>query len=221
MKNCLILDRAHGINVGGKCAPDKSFYEWQWSQLFNSHIYDVLSSMKLGFDIYAPTLNSDKEPGLSNRVRMYNKIAKGYDNTIMISAHVNAYGEGWTTASGFSFFTSRGETKADEYATLIGNIYHQCLPDEKMRFDFGLSRGEHKRDLDKEANFTVLFGSKIVKPNYEGILIEHGFMNNKQDLAKLKTDVFNRKLEDALITSILKIFNGLGDVNLLDEIIIK
>lgn len=210
----LILDPAHGRDVPGKRSPDGSHEEWKWSrQRIRSIFYDFETSAK-GFDVAVPYLSFEQEPGLSQRVDYYNYLASRYQTTIMISLHNDAFGEGWTSPRGFTIFTSRGDTAADEYATAIGMELKRMLPNERWRWDFGLSRDEITRDLDREANFTVLAGYRkngIWSPaKYDGILIENLFMTNQEDLAKLKDDKWNQRLEEAYFLAIMKLMADLG-----------
>lgn len=210
----LIWDPAHGKDVPGKRSPDGSHEEWRWSRERIRSIFYDLESAKKQFDVAVPYLSFDNEPGLSQRVDYYNYLAEQYKTTIMISLHNDAYGTGWTSPQGFTIFTSRGDTAADDYATTIGIELKRMLPDERWRWDFGLSEGEITRDLDREANFTVLAGYRkngIWHPTkYDGILIENLFMTNQKDLAKLKDDQWNSRLEEAYFLAIMKLMCDLG-----------
>lgn len=210
----LILDPAHGKDVPGKESPDGTHQEWKWSrQRIHSIFYDLENAAK-GFDVAVPYLRFDNEPGLRQRVDYYNYLADQYKISIMISLHNDAFGNTWTTPRGFTIFTSRGDTDADLYATAIGTELKRMLPDERWRFDYGLSRDEVKRDLDREANFTVLAGYREGQEwrptRYDGILIENLFMTNRDDLKNLKDDKWNQDLEAAYFLAIMKLMADLG-----------
>jgi N-acetylmuramoyl-L-alanine amidase len=214
MTALLILDPAHGKDVPGKRSPDGKHEEWKWSrQRISSIFYDLETAAK-GFDVAVPYLRFDNEPGLRQRVDYYNYLADQYDTTIMISLHNDAFGQGWTTPQGFTIFTSRGDTMADQYATTIGLEMKRMLPDERWRFDYGLGPDEIARDLDREANFAVLAGYKIENrwepTRYDGILIENLFMSNPQDVDKLQSDKWNQRLEEVYFLAIMKLMADLG-----------
>lgn len=217
----LILDPAHGEDTPGKRSPDGIHREWQWSRArIHSIFYDFENAAK-GFDVAIPFLSHKKEPGLRVRVDTYNQMAGQYKRTIMLSLHNDAFGDTWSQPHGFTIFTSRGETDADQYATTLGMEMKRLMPEEKWRFDFGLSKDELVKDLDREANFTVLAGYRTdpTKPatpenwtptKYDGILIENNFMTNRGDIDKLMDPKWNARLESVYFAAIMKLMHGLG-----------
>lgn len=198
----IIFDRAHGIDVAGKRSPDNSLIEWEWSQKFIKIVMERL----INYDVpsICPYIKYDREPGLSHRVETYNALIGKYGESIVISPHVNAApGTGWINgASGFEIWTSRGQDKSDGYADIFLSEIHGVFPEIKIRTD------KTDGDLDKEANFTVLWGYKvnktIIKAKYSAVLVENLFMTSQQDVAKLKDEYFNERLADAYVISILK-----------------
>ncbi len=220
----LILDPAHGNDVPGKRSPDGTHEEWKWSRARIRNIFYDLEKAAKGFDVSIPFLSHNEEPGINTRVDYYNYLSDQYMRSIMISLHNDAYPD--PGPNGFTIFTSRGDTDADIYATEIGIEMKRLLPQERWRFDFGLSRDEVTRDLDREANFGVLAGyrkSGVWTPTrYDGILIENNFMTNPGDLAKLKDQQWNEDLELAYFTAIMKLMHGLGRApEMLPEAVIR
>jgi len=149
-------------------------------------------------------------------------LTSQYEMTFMISLHADAFGKDgeWNSPKGTTIFTSRGETRADKLANELGNAIKMAQPEDEYRFDFGLSRGEKIRDLDREANFTVIYGYRLdfrkpfsgenfVPVKYNGVLIENGFMTNKEDVEKLLSDEWNRERENGIILGIMNFFNSL------------
>ena len=80
--------------------------------------------------------------------------------------HGNASGVG--KAHGIEIFTSKGQTKSDELATIVFNSIVDFFPDEKYRMD-KWSDG----DVDKEANYYVLKNTKM-----PAMLLEMWFFEN-------------------------------------------
>lgn len=192
MKILLILDVAHGKDVAGKRSPDGVFLEYKWSRELCSGIMKGLTSTY--FDVLCPFLENENEPGISKRRKYYEGLAKNYDRTVVISFHVDAYGDGskwYNTITGFSFWTTKGETLADKIATFIGTSFHdKFFRDEKFRFAYWLTEKEKNKDLDWEANFGVINSEK-----YNGILVEHNFQTNYNDVYnKLLVPAWNQDL---------------------------
>lgn len=189
----IILDAAHGEDVAGKCSPDKSHYEWQWSRKIIGMLMNKLPDLGFKVEITNP---SKKEIGLSKRKENANSVLlpdPGHSKKLLISLHNNAAGDGskWTEAEGYELYTSRGSTISDKYAEIF--IKH-------LREDFkGIIGIRERIDPLKEANFTVLMG------NYGAILIEWLFMDNKEDLERLKDDNCNYMLVSSLIKALIDI----------------
>ncbi len=186
----IILDPAHGIETPGKRSPDGRFREYKWSREIVNRISSKLK--KLNIDC-AITVMEDSEPGLKERVRRTNKLSSEVNNdAIFISIHCNASGNGtkWMNAGGFSVWTSRGKTKADEYAEIIYNEFDKSFPDIPLRSDF--SDG----DPDFESNFTVLMCS------VPAVLLEVLFQDNKKDVEILESEGFKETFCECIITSI-------------------
>lgn len=221
MRYALILDRAHGKNVPGKQSPDGKFKEWEWSRDTIEGIIQAFGTMALPFQIFAPTLYKENEPGLSTRVSMYNHfIRTNFDRVLCLSIHVDYFDPDktdkrkWWDGTGFSFFTSRENNYADTLANIMGDIFQRDMPDEQMRFN-------GPGDVSKDKNFTVIAGTKYVKPLYHGILVENLFMNNKDDIKKLTDPEWNTNLQRVYMFAILEMFRNMGCSTILPEITAK
>jgi len=114
------------------------------------------------------------------RCRLANDLYRYYKvkyNCLYLSLHSNA-GKG----TGVEVFTTRGQTKSDEYAT----IWIDCLEDEFPEFKFrkDLSDG----DADKEADFYVLRNTFM-----PAVLGEFLFFDNYLDWQHLQShDIMTR-----------------------------
>jgi N-acetylmuramoyl-L-alanine amidase len=189
MKNiAIILDAAHGVNVSGKCSPDKSHYEWKWSRT----VCDMLEILLIekGYKTYRTSLG-DLEPGLSKRVKAAEDVKE--PKKLLISIHNNAAGDGtqWKNAHGVEIWTTPGNTKSDIAATEIMNNIARNFPKIAVRSDYA------DGDIDKEANFTVLTGK-----GYSAVLLEWLFQDSKEDLAIIKDLASINKLCYSLVQSI-------------------
>lgn len=192
MKNLtIILDAAHGINVPGKCSPDGTHREWQWSR---ERVKDLKARLELlGYTVHL-TVPEDAEPGLPQRVARANAIQG--KNKLLISLHNNAAGMGqeWMKATGYSIYTTKGKTKSDMCAEMMLKDLRDEFPELRGRFD------TTDGDLDNEAKFTVLTGS-----SYMAVLIEWMFQDNKLDLSIIKSTEYNRRFCACLVRSIEKL----------------
>ena len=110
------VDNGHGNNTAGKRSPDGKFMEYSYTREIAAKVVDGLR--KLGYDarLLVPELY---DVSLAERVRRVNATCQslGKSNVILLSIHVNAASNGqWSTARGWSCYTSRGQTKSDVIA---------------------------------------------------------------------------------------------------------
>lgn len=189
MNKYIIIDAGHGNNSPGKRSPiwkdGKQLFEWE----FNRDIATRIAHKLAAAGIRSRLLVTEKEDiQLSERCRRINNICRmhGKDNCILISIHANAGG-----GTGFEVFTSPGNTKADEYATIMLDTLKYSFPKEKIRTDY--SDG----DADKEARFYMLQKSQC-----PAILTENLFMDNETDCRKLMDDDFREQIAEAHVRAI-------------------
>lgn len=189
MSKFIIIDAGHGNNSPGKRSPiwkdGKQLFEWE----FNRDIAERIAHKLAYVGIRSRLLVTEKEDiQLSERCRRVNNICRmhGANNCILISIHSNAGG-----GTGFEVFTSPGNTKADEYATIMLDTLKYSFPKEKIRTDY--SDG----DADKEARFYMLQKSQC-----PAILTENLFMDNERDCRKLMDDNFREQIADAHVRAI-------------------
>ena len=185
----IIIDAGHGNNSPGKRSPiwkdGKQLFEWE----FNRDIATRIANKLAYAGIRSRLLVTEKEDiQLSERCRRVNNICRihGKENCILISIHANAGG-----GTGLEVFTSPGNTKADEYATIMLDTLKYSFPKEKIRTDY--SDG----DADKEARFYMLQKSQC-----PAILTENLFMDNETDCRKLMDDDFREQIAEAHVRAI-------------------
>ena len=116
-----------------------------------------------------------------------NKLRKEIND---VSIHCNAAGNGeWMNARGWSAYTTKGKTKADELANRMYDAAACFITGQKIRRDY--SDG----DPDWEENFYILSKTKC-----PAVLTENFFMDNKEDIAYLtsmegKQNIVNTHVE--------------------------
>jgi N-acetylmuramoyl-L-alanine amidase len=181
-KRSIILDMAHGVDTPGKCSPDRSFFEWEWSRQILYKVKENLEAIGVTVHLSNP---KPTEVGLIARRNFMNSIPFP---SFVLSLHSNAAGMGdkWMNARNASIWTTRGVTNSDKYATMIQQKLEKDIPEMKWRKDI------QDGDPDYEENFTVLTSKHI------SILIEWGFMDNREDLALIKDETIKAKLVQSL-----------------------
>ena len=188
----VIIDRAHGENVAGKCSPDAAkglkdspyyYYEWQWSSIICAKLAKRLKND--GFRVeFTVDPKEKREPGLRERAKVTNKIINDNPdvNWIFISMHSNAAGDGynWSNATGYSIWTTKLENNSDILADCIIKRAEEALPLYKKHIRKNMNA---YLKTDYESNFYV-----IKAANCPAVLAENWFHTTKSDVAWLKSE---------------------------------
>ena len=167
----ILLDPGHGIETPGKRSPDGKFLEYQYNRIIASRV--TANLVDCGYDVQLLVPEISDVP-LAERCRRVNSwcLLHGKQNAVLVSIHVNAYGNGseWTKPHGWSIYTSKGKTAADALATCIFEAAKKYLPDMQMRTD------NSDGDPDFEEGFYLLRHTLC-----PAVLSENGFMTNEQE----------------------------------------
>lgn len=195
MKNLVvILDNGHGKDTPGKCTPDKSLYEWQWTR----EIVAMLCERLYGLEHVQTVILTPEEHDvpLKERVRRVNTIyhdakIEGKE-CLLISIHINAAGHGtWKNASGWSVWVSKNASeKSKQFAQIA---YRESV-------SMGL---QGNRVVPEEqywtSNFYILKNTPC-----PAVLTENLFQDNHDDVAFLKSDEGKEKIVDLHFNAVKK-----------------
>lgn len=190
----ILIDNGHGQSTPGKRSPDGRFLEFQFNRTIAKQIVDDLRDRGYDAELLVP---EDDDVPLKDRCKRVNDIVarEGKQNVILISIHANAFGNGkeWTSPSGWSVYTSKGQTKADDLAEQLAKAAIKNLPQMKMRAE------KSDGDLDYEENFYILKHTSC-----PAVLTENGFYTNKEDLAILESREGRRAITDLHVEGIVE-----------------
>lgn len=180
-----LLDNGHGKETAGKRSPvwpdGSQLFEWSFNRDMVARI--KARAVKAGL-LVVELVPESEDVSLAERVTRANRWHDATNaRAVLISIHANAGG-----GTGFEVYTSRGRTKADNYASVIYNALKTAFPEQKMRSD--MSDG----DEDKEADFYILRNTRC-----PAILCENLFMDNYTDCRLLLQEDFREKLADAYV----------------------
>ena len=114
-------------------------------------------------------------------------------NVILVSIHVNAAGNDskWMTATGWSCYTSKGQTQSDKLAECLYEAAIKNFPGKRIRTD------KSDGDPDWEESFYIL--RKTLCP---AVLTENFFMDNHSDLVYLKSRAGKQAIIDTHVEGI-------------------
>lgn len=174
----IFIDNGHGQETAGKRSPDGQFIEYFYNRIVARRVTAKLQALGLDAELLVPEEN---DISLAERCRRVNAWCKvhGKENAICVSIHFNAYGNGsgWTSPSGWSIYTSVGNTAADRLADCIAKAAAVHLSSMKLRGEW--SDG----DIDYEEGFYILKHTMC-----SAVLTENGFMTNEQECRWLMTE---------------------------------
>ena len=199
----VLVDSGHGSNTPGKGSPYSlsgvkpalKFKEWEWTR----EVADMLVSALKECGIDAERLVTETyDVSLIERVKRVNEECKRHDknNVILISIHNNALGMGdaWhNNATGWSAWTSVGQTKSDILADYLYEAAKINFPDRKLRAD------KSDNDNDCESQFYIL--QKTLCP---AVLTENFFMTAESDVKYLLSDEGKEAIVKTHVEGIMK-----------------
>lgn len=159
----IVLDAGHGPNTLGKRTPDGRLKEFQ----FNVRVAEEAKKLLVtdGHTILF-THEKDNDVPLAERVKLANRLRAD----LFVSIHANAYGTSFNSANGIETYTYTNPLPASKK---LASFVHQSLL---------LATGRKDRGV-KKANFFIL--RETVMP---AILIECGFMTNREEAALLESE---------------------------------
>lgn len=186
----ILIDNGHGENTPGKRSPDGSFREYKWCREVANMVCDLLQAEGYKAKLLVP---EKTDISLNERCKRANKYNK--NDTLLVSIHNNAAGNGqnWAKARGWAVYTTRGITAADRLAEAV---YQRAKAAFKKPLTVRTySNAQYGHDF--EADFYILLHSYC-----PAILIENFFMDNKEDVAYLKTEKAKATCAEVIVAGI-------------------
>ncbi|MBR2016419.1 MAG: N-acetylmuramoyl-L-alanine amidase [Prevotella sp.] len=193
-KLCVILDNGHGKDTPGKCSPDRSLYEWQWTRDIACGLYQRLLEEGIEAQLLVP---EQTDIPLSARVARENQTTteakRAGKETCLISVHINAAGgDGkWKSARGFSCWIAQSASpKSKQLAQLL---YAEAEAREL----------QGNRSVPAEKYWVAPFYI-TTHSSCPAVLTENLFQDNKEDVAFLLSDAGKQTIIDLHVQAIKK-----------------
>lgn len=174
----IAIDAGHGSNTAGKRTPD-GFKEHWINVLCATYCEQALK--RCGFETVRVGWNDmissdDVDVSLTNR----QKLVKNTGCNASVSFHANAYGSGWNSAKGVETFYHSNASKAAD-SLMLAKLVQKRLIEGTTQVNRGV-----KKDALAMCNAKAM-GTQA------SVLVEIGFMTNKEEAALMKTDAFCRE----------------------------
>ena len=195
----ILIDNGHGLMTPGKRSPDGQFREAFYTREIAKRTVADLTDRGVTAQLLVP--EEDDIP-LSERVRRINAHCNtlGKSHVILISIHVNAAGNGtkWLNATGWSCYTSKGQTTSDRIAECFYEAAKKNFPGRRIRTDYS------DNDPDWEENYYILRHSLC-----PAVLTENFFMDNHSDLEYLQSRTGKQAIIDTHVEAITEYLSSL------------
>ena len=179
----IVIDAGHGPETPGKRSPDGSLREYQFNSAVARYVEEALLHYE-GVEILF-THDDNRDVPLKERTDRANAC----NADLFVSIHANAAGDGgWNSAQGIETYVYTTRPPA---AVTLANAVQRNLIRMTGRPDRGV----------KSANFHVLRETKM-----PAILVECGFMTNREECELLKSDAYRRKCAEAIVAGIVETY---------------
>lgn len=178
----IAVDAGHGPETPGKRSPDGSLREYQFNSAVARYVADALPHYE-GVEILF-THADDRDVPLKERTDK----ANAWKADLFVSIHANAAGDGWSSAQGIETYVY--ETRPPAAVALANAVQRQLIR----------ATGRPDRGV-KSANFHVLRETRMT-----AILVECGFMTNREECELLKSDSYRRKCAEAIVAGIVETY---------------
>lgn len=188
-KRCLvILDDGHGMDTAGKRTPKFADGTFMKENDFNDAVVKKMGAKftEVGVDVYYTAPESTDTPLTVRSARANAKYKEyvskyGAENVtvIFISVHANAYLGYWGTWGGINTFYQEGSSRGKALA----NAVHAEL-----------KKGTQLRDRGAKSNNLYVTRETLMG----AILIECGFMDNKDEAELLRSDSYRDECADEI-----------------------
>ena len=193
-KLVVLIDNGHGKNTKGKCSPDKSIYEWEYTREIACRLYERLLIEGIEAILITP---EEKDISLTERVRREKRFTKEAKKvgkeTCFISLHLNAAGgDGkWKTARGWTGWIAQ-EASAD--SKKLAQLLYTEAEAKGLQGDRCVPKTKYWT-----ANYTVCTDTSC-----PAVLTENLFQDNKDDVAYLLTEEGKEAIVDLHLQAIKK-----------------
>ncbi len=187
----IAIDDGHGNNTAGKRTPAFPDGSVMKENEFNAGVAELLKEEleRCGFQVLMVAPEAEDIP-LQTRVKRANDgVADAY-----ISIHANAYGSDWNEANGIETWVYENVAEGSETWNFAESIHKKLIE----------AAGLKDRGMKRSSDLYVLKNTKM-----QAVLVECGFMTNKEEAELLKATAYRRTCAVAIAKGVCA-FYGKG-----------
>lgn len=180
----ITLDAGHSLVTPGKRTPD-GMKEWEFNSQVAVRVMSELDKYEDVQSLRVDDVSGKEDVTLQDRADK----ANSWGADAYVSIHANAFGDGgWNTVGGIETFV---HTNASKDSYVLAKLVQEELIKATKRSDRSI----------KSANFAVLRSTQM-----PAILVECGFMTNKEEAALLKSDAYRKTCAVAIVKGIAAMY---------------
>lgn len=183
----IAIDAGHGKDTAGKRTPDNTMREYEFNSVVANELEKILKANKIR------TLRTDSDKidvELRDRCKKANDAKCDY----FISIHANASGNTWSNASGIETFIKGNNSNRQEYE----KSFDMASRIQRSLIEFTKAKN---RGLKTSENLYVLNAT-----NMPALLVECGFMTNRDESLRLKNPQYRLLCAQAIAKPIVDLF---------------
>ncbi|WP_339167114.1 N-acetylmuramoyl-L-alanine amidase [Brevibacillus sp. FSL L8-0520] len=180
----IAIDAGHGPDTPGKRTPDDSMREFHFNSVVARYVRDGLKQYEGVEVLFTHTDDGSRDVPLKERTDKANT----WKADVFVSIHANAFGNNWNDANGIETFVYASRPAA---AVKLADAVQRAIIRATGRHDRGVKAGD----------LHVLRETKMT-----AILIECGFMTNREEAELLKGDEYRRKCAAAIVQAIAEVY---------------
>lgn len=187
----IVLDAGHGGMDSGANVGD--IFEKDLNLEIVMKIKDFLSlyNVEVKLTRSEDTLLADNNSSHKKRDDLFNRVkfTRSFNSPILVSVHMNKFAE--EKYSGLQVFFSKNNPYSEALALLVQTNTKECL------------QPSNNRNI-KPATSSIYLLDRLECPS---VLIECGFLSNREELIKLTEDSYQNKLAFVIANSIIEFLN--------------
>lgn len=180
----IAVDAGHGPETPGKRTPDGSMREFYFNSVVARYVRDELQQYDGVETLFTHADDGSRDVPLKERTDK----ANGWKADVFVSIHANAFGSTWNDANGIETFVY---TSRPSEAVKLAEAVQNALIRATGRRDRGVKAGD--LHVLRETKMTAL-------------LVECGFMTNREEAELLKSDEYRRKCAAAVVQGIAEVY---------------
>lgn len=175
------IDNGHGYDTAGKRTPDETMREWEFNYATAKYLKEELENNGFKTLMLSDTKVDTK---LADRV----KKANDAKCALVVSIHANAYQNKWGTHGGIETFAYKRGVLGDKIANAV---------QAKLASNTGLR--------NRGVKYDNLYMTR--EPKMPSILVECGFMDNREEANLLKSDSYRRLCAKSIAQGLCNYYN--------------